>query len=145
MVIVVVVGTAYRSLDGGDTWVQVGCPAGGNLVGGILTRLRFVDGDSRRLYAATFERLYLSVDGAQTCTPASGVLGRLRTSALAYSGSGNQTILYAATTGGDLGTTSSMVVDTPQEFPTTENNLVKAGIYRYVQHTRQMFLPVVQR
>jgi hypothetical protein len=137
--------SSYRSLDGGETWMEVGCSAGGDDIGGILARFLFIDGDSRRFYAATFEKLYMSVDGVDTCQPAAGALGRMRTTALSYTGSGDQTILYAATTGGDLGGTLNMVVDPTQESYTSESNLVEAGIYRYVQHIRRTFLPMTLR
>ncbi len=135
----------FRSLDGGDTWVEVGCPGNGRPIGGFQGMLLFVDGDSRRFYAATDNSLVMSVDGANTCQPARGALGRLRTKALSYSGSGDQTILYAATTGGDLGGKNGMVIQTHQGSQAMEGNLLEAGIYRYVQHIRQTFMPFAIR
>jgi photosystem II stability/assembly factor-like uncharacterized protein len=137
--------SSYRSLDGGETWAEVGCSAGGDDIGGILARFLFVDEDSRRFYAATFEKLFVSVDGVDTCHPASGALGRMRTSALSYTGSGDQIILYAATTGGDMGGTLGRVIGASQGSIVIESDLMEAGIYRFAQHTWQTFLPMALR
>jgi photosystem II stability/assembly factor-like uncharacterized protein len=145
MVIVDAGNHLFRSLDGGDSWVEVGCPGDGRPIGGFQGMLLFVDGDSRRFYAATRFNLVLSIDGGDSCQPARGALGRLRTTALAYSGSGDQTILYAATTGGDVGGNNGMIVQTQQGSQVMEGNLLEAGIYRYVQRIKQTFIPFAMR
>ena len=140
MVIIGGDAVSYRSLDSGNTWSQIGC-----LVGGSTDRFMFANQDSRRFYAATWFGSYLSVDGGQTCARASGSLGRLHTTALASSLSGNQAILYAGTTGGDLGAASRLAVYPAQAALAIGNNLVEAGIYRYVRRNWQTFLPLVRR
>lgn len=129
---------SHRSLDGGETWEEIGC-----IGSGVAGMSMFVDQDSRRFYVAAYTNLFMSVDGGKTCRPANGLLGRVRTIALAYSGSGKQTILYASTTGGDLG--GSDLVGSMQVSDIQDNDLVKAGIYRYVQHIRQTYLPLARR
>jgi photosystem II stability/assembly factor-like uncharacterized protein len=129
----------YRSLDGGTTWERAqSSPSGGSAY-------MFADRDSNRLYYATGIGLFFSSDMGDSWEPAAGVLGRLQIMALGYADADDHTILYAATSGGDPGATSSMVVDTSLESLVTESNLVEAGIYRYVRHTWQTFLPLVQR
>jgi photosystem II stability/assembly factor-like uncharacterized protein len=140
MLIVQTRGWPYRSFDGGATWEAVETPHGGD-----KDRFVFVDNDSTRLYAATWSGLFFSADGGQTWTPAAGALGRLHITALDTAISGNRAILYAATTGGDAGTGRGMTFDITLPSLTAESNLVKAGIYRYVQQTWQTFLPLVQR
>ena len=125
----------YRSFDGGVTWEKA------QNFGGST----FVDGDSTRLYAGTGFGLFFSSDVGDSWEPAAGALGRLQIMALGYAIVNDHTILYAATNGGSLEVTSSMVVVRPQESLTTASNLLEAGIYRYVQHTWQTFLPLVQR
>jgi hypothetical protein len=99
------------------------------------------------LYAATWSGLLFSSDAGNTWERAAGVIGEVNISALDYAVDveNNYTILYAATNGGDQGGTLSMVVDPKPGSYTAENNLVEAGIYRYVQHIRQIFLPLVLR
>ncbi len=125
----------YRSFDGGATWEKA------QNYGGTA----FIDGDSTRLYAATGFGLFFSSDMGDSWEPAAGVLGRLQIMALGYATVNDHTILYAATSGGNAGATSSTVADTPRNALTTASNLVDAGIYRYVQRTWQTFLPLVQR
>jgi hypothetical protein len=131
----------YRSMDGGTTWERVQNSPGG------ARALMFLNGDSSRLYAATWSGLLFSSDAGNTWERAAGVIGEVNISALDYAVDveNNYTILYAATNGGDQGGTLSMVVDPKPGSYTAENNLVEAGIYRYVQHIRQIFLPLVLR
>ena len=128
----------YRSLDGGATWERAKSSPG-------VSAYLFANGDSTRLYGATWRGLFFSSDAGDSWTQAAGVIGRVQVTNLGYGGATDHTIIYAATPGGNAGATSSMVVDTPQESLATQSNLVEAGIYRYVQRTRQTFLPVVQR
>jgi photosystem II stability/assembly factor-like uncharacterized protein len=144
MVIVAGSDGDYRSTDGGDTWVKTGCSVNGWVIGGGA-QLLFIDGDSTRLFVATFYRLYHSVDGADTCPIAPGALGHLRTTALAYGGSGDQTILYAATTGGDMGAAGAQSFHPAQLSSTAQPNVLPPGIYRYVQHTWRSYLPSLMR
>lgn len=132
-------GPAFRSFDGGDSWEPV-VPQYGSPQDALL----FVDNDSTRLYAGTRVGLFFSADGGQTWTPAAGALGRLHVTALDTTISGSGTILYAATTGGDINGNGSLANNTKLAL-TIENNLVKAGIYRYVLRTRQTFLPLIRR
>jgi hypothetical protein len=92
----------------------------------------FVDGDSTRLYAATAAGLFFSSDAGDSWTRAAGVLGRLQIMALGYADADGHTILYAATSGGDPGATSSTAAATPRKALTAASGLVNAGIYRYV-------------
>jgi photosystem II stability/assembly factor-like uncharacterized protein len=131
---------SYVSMDGGATWKST------PLLTGALFAYLFLDDDSTRLYAATWFGLFFSSNAGESWERAAGVLGKVHVTAMDYSVGTNYTILYAATSGGDPGgTSSSMVVNKPQEVLTAESNLVEAGIYRYVQRTWQMFLPLVGR
>ena len=133
-------GYPYRSTDSGATWEHIQTPQGGYAC-------MFLNEDSTRLYAASGFGLFFSSNAGDSWQPAAGVIGGLNITALDYAVDveNNYTILYAATTGGDSGGTRSMVVDTHQGSHTTESNLLEAGIYRYVQHIRQTFLPLAQR
>ena len=90
-----------------------------------------------------------------------GTLGRLQVTALGYAAGDNYTVLYAATAGGDPGVESNSMFPATrvanssrarstntrnalldkqvylplvlQRWPTPQNNLVEAGIYRLVQ------------
>jgi Sortilin, neurotensin receptor 3,/IPT/TIG domain len=129
--------TDYASLDGGDTWKKV------NSVGGGTTGFLFLNGDSTRLYRASFFGLYSSSDLGGTWTQASGALGGLHVTALGCGVTGDQAILYAATCGGTPGAASSgtgaRAVAAGSAGPSAlapraaTSQLVKAGVYRYVQ------------
>ena len=119
-------GQFYRSVDGGATWQK----AASALAGGTDV---FVDRDSTRLYRASAQGLFFSGDAGDSWEPAAGVLGHIQTTALSYADMDGHTILYAATNGGDTGTTSSSAAKTPLASLATTSTLVGAGIYRYVQ------------
>jgi hypothetical protein len=129
---------AYRSLDGGETWGLAHCPP----TGGVFDYM-FLDGDSTRLYAATWFGLFYSSNAGTSWQRAAGVLGRVHVTALDYAVGNNFTILYAATSGGDTVVTNGMAADTPRESTGTDGSLVEAGIYRYVQHQNIPGLPGV--
>ena len=136
------VGTSpnpYRSLDGGATWEMAQrLPSGGS-------DFMFAGGDSNRLYFGAGIGLFFSSDAGDSWTRAAGVLGQLQIMALGYADADGHTILYAATSGGSTVATSGLIADTPHGFLAAQSNLVEAGIYRYVQHTWQTFLPFVKR
>jgi photosystem II stability/assembly factor-like uncharacterized protein len=145
----------YRSLDGGATWERArSSPSGGSAY-------MFADEDSNRLYYATGIGLFFSSDAGDSWERATGVLGTLQIMALGYADADGHTILYAATSGGDPGLGSASMfpatrtANSPSEkspntrsvlldkqvylplilrrWPEPLNNLVKAGIYRFVQ------------
>jgi hypothetical protein len=115
-------GLPYRSLDGGATWEKA--QGGGS-------DFMFADGDSTRLYAATGNGLFFSSDAGDTWERVAGVLGGLQIMALGYADTDGHTILYSATNGGFVGTTSSTAATTPRTSLATTSGLVGAGIYRY--------------
>jgi len=115
----------YRSLDGGSTWERAQSQPGG------VRDYLFAGGDSARLYAATFRGLFLSSNAGDTWTRAAGTLGRLQILALGSAAASDHTILYAATTGGNAGTTSSSVAGL-RAAASTASTMVGAGVYRYV-------------
>ena len=90
-------GYLYRSVDGGATWQKAASTA----YGGVLV---FVDGDSTRLYRATAQGLFFSSDAGDSWQQAAGVIGQVQTTALGYADTDGHTILYAATNGGQAGT-----------------------------------------
>lgn len=130
----------YRSWDGGATWLDGQAP----YANGYSTYI-FLNGDSTRLYAGNRIGLFLSSNAGTSWTHAAGTLGRLQITALGYGVGDNYTILYAATAGGDPGATSNLVAGPSQGTYALENHLVEAGIYRYVQHIRQAFLPLIMK
>jgi hypothetical protein len=137
----VLVGTnqyPYVSKDGGETWESTQNSPG-------AFAFMFLNEDSTRLYATTWRGLVLSRDGGNSWEQAAGAIGKVRTTAMDYTKTENYTILYAATSGGDPGATSSTVMQNPQRAGITENNLVDAGIYRYVQRTWKVFLPALRK
>lgn len=132
-VLLVAVGnTPYRSYDNGDTWMlgTSPCQNGGS-------SYMFLSQDTNRLYAATLEGMYLSSTAGDSWIRADGMLGRVHITAMGYADAGNYTILYAATTGGDLSQAASLGLS-------TGSSLVEAGVYRYVSQSRYVFLPLVQ-
>jgi photosystem II stability/assembly factor-like uncharacterized protein len=124
MLIVPTFGNAYRSTDGGATWQQT---PGGH--GHYL----FADGDSTRLYASDTTGLCFSSDAGDTWTRAAGLLGQIQITALTSANADGHTILYAATNGGQAGTTSGRAARAAGASRATTGTLVKAGIYRFVQ------------
>lgn len=140
MLIVQARGPAFRSFDGGNSWESV-VPQ----YGSPQDELLFVDNDSTRLYAGTRVGLFFSADGGQSWTPAAGSLGHLHVTALDAATFGGNTILYAATTGGDIHGNNGQVFDHTGLPLRTENDLIKAGVYRFVLRTWQTFLPLVRR
>jgi photosystem II stability/assembly factor-like uncharacterized protein len=111
----------YRSFDGGATWEK---PRSSLPPGSFYT---FVDGDSTRLYAATGTGLFFSSDAGDSWTPAAGALGRLQIMALGYANANGHTILYAATSGGTAGATSSTAAATPRTSLTTASTIRSAA------------------
>jgi photosystem II stability/assembly factor-like uncharacterized protein len=139
---ILVLGTVpnpYRSVDGGTTWTMA------QRVPEFASEFLFADRDSSRLYIATVLGIFISNDAGDTWTQVPGALGRLQIQALGYGTAADQTILYAATIGGILGEENSLAVDMHRRSSATRSNLVGAGIYRYVQHTRWIYLPLAQR
>jgi hypothetical protein len=121
----------------------------------------FVDRDSTRLYAATWFGLFFSSDAGDTWERAAGVIGKLHVMAIGSAVVDGHTILYAATCGGDPGLESNSMIPATQTvsgpsgksantrnalldkqvylplvlqiWPEPLDNLVEAGIYRFVQ------------
>ncbi len=116
----------YRSTDDGVTWEATEDP------GYMIVHDMFADGDSTRLYSATWGGLYLSSNAGDTWERAAGVLGRFCVSAVSYTVADGHTILYAATTGGDLGASRSVAGEMSRRAAATSSRMVGAGIYRYV-------------
>jgi len=116
----------YRSMDGGSTWERAQSQPGG------VREYLFVGRDSTRLYAATFRGLFLSSDGGDAWTRAAGVFGRIQILALGSAAASDHTILYAATSGGAAGATSSTAARSPRTALSATSTPVSAGIYRYV-------------
>jgi photosystem II stability/assembly factor-like uncharacterized protein len=121
----------YRSTDGGATWRKT--------QGGPGTYL-FVDGDSTRLYAGDPNGLSFSSDGGDTWTPAAGALGQLQITALACAVSNGQTIIYAATNGGQTAASGGTAARTFGVPRAAASRHVDAGIYRYVVVTPKLSL-----
>jgi photosystem II stability/assembly factor-like uncharacterized protein len=111
----------FRSTDGGATWRKTQGGPGHYL---------FADSDSTRLYAGDPNGLSFSSDGGDTWTKAAGAFGQLQITALACAVSNGQTIIYAATNGGQTG--SSTAAGTRGTARATASRHVDAGIYRYV-------------
>jgi photosystem II stability/assembly factor-like uncharacterized protein len=121
----------YRSTDGGVTWHQM---QGGH--GHYL----FADADSTRLYASDPTGLCFSSDGGDTWTRAAGVLGQVQITALSCAAARGQTIIYAATNGGQAGTTSRTATGSRGAARASTAAMVEAGIYRYVVVTPKLSL-----
>lgn len=115
----------YRSLDGGATWQRAQNSPG-------ASSYMFADGDSTRLYGASYQGLWFSSDAGDTWQRASGVLGQIQTTALGYADADGHTILYAATNGGSAAATSSAAARAPRTSRAASSTVVGAGIYRYV-------------
>ncbi|HEY5158268.1 MAG TPA: hypothetical protein VII93_09945, partial [Anaerolineales bacterium] len=129
----------FRSLDGGDTWTTSNLPP----VGGV-TAYMFLGGDSTRLYGGTWFGLFLSSNVGTSWQRAAGTLGQMHITAMDNAVGNDYTILYAATSGGTTGvTTSGTDADTSQEAVSAAGNLVQAGIYRYVNQQNTPGLPGV--
>ena len=91
-------GRPFRSFDEGATWE--------NKAGGGDTSARhyvFVDGDSSRLYSPDWTGLHFSGSVGDSWTNASGALGTVQNTTLAYAHADGHTLLYVATTGGKTG------------------------------------------
>jgi hypothetical protein len=116
-------GRIFTSVDNGATWQSK--EGDGEVASKAFA---FLDGDSRRLYATTWNGLFFSSDLGIHWTHASGVLGRIQSTALAYADADGHTILYAATTGGDASSAGASV-----KTAATAAGMVGAGIYRYAQ------------
>lgn len=130
----------FRSLDGGVTWEHTT-----GLNGGARAYL-FLDGNSTRLYAATFAGLYFSSDAGDTWEPAAGILGELHISALDYAVDvkNGYSILYAATCGGIPG---NIEVPGRSTLPDTQYNeglRDKPSVIRNYA-ARSFFLPLLHR
>ena len=124
----------YRSTDGGDTWRKTQGGPGAYL---------FADGDSTRLYAGAPDGLSFSSDGGDTWTKAAGAFGQLQITALACAVSNGQTIIYAATNGGQAGTSSGTAARTPGASRSATGRHVDAGIYRYVVVSPKLSLKLI--
>ena len=127
-------GHLYRSVDGGATWQKAEHHSawGRGLV--------FADGDSTRLYRATAQGLFFSSDAGDTWEQAAGVIGQVQTTALGYADTDGHTILYAATNGGQAGTTGGARAGTRRAALGTSTTLVDAGVYRCVVVTPRVTL-----
>ena len=78
----------------------------------------FVDGDSTRLYRGTGEGLFFSKDVGDSWMRAAGAFGRLQIMAVDYAIMDGRAIIYAATNGGQAGTSSERGRrDVPPEPP----------------------------
>ena len=120
----------YRSTDGGATWRKTQGGPGNYL---------FAGGDSTRLYAGS-DGLSLSSDGGDTWTKAAGAFGQLQITALACAVSNGQSIIYAATNGGQVAAGGGPAVRTPGVPRAAASRHVDAGIYRYVVVTPKLSL-----
>ncbi len=118
-------GYLYRSVDGGTTW-QRAENAEEPGVG------MFADADSTRLYRGSGSGLFFSQNAGDSWTRAAGAFGGLQIMALGYADAYGHTIIYAATNGGETGTSSSAAAGTRREALATTTRMVDAGIYRYV-------------
>jgi photosystem II stability/assembly factor-like uncharacterized protein len=133
MVAVQASGQLYRSVDAGATWQKAkSTENGGTDV--------FVDGDSTRLYRATAQGLVFSSDAGDSWEQAAGVIGRVQTTALGYADTDGHTILYAATNGGQAGTSGGVRAGTRRAALGTSTTMVDAGVYRCVVVTPHLTL-----
>ena len=96
----------------------------------------FVDGDSARLYRGTGEGLFFSTDVGDSWTRAAGAFGRLQIMAVDYAVMDGHAIVYAATNGGQAGTSAT----TSRQATAATSAPVLAGIYRYVVVTPKVTL-----
>ena len=126
----------YRSLDGGATWqIASRLPSGG-------TNFMFADNDSTRLYFASPQGLFFSSDAGNTWERAAGAFGQIQSTALGYADADGHTILYAATNGGQAGTTTTNASRDEARRATSAApaTMVDAGIYRFVVVTPKLTL-----
>jgi hypothetical protein len=85
----------YCSYDDGATWEWVeGTP------GWVTPDFTFANGDSTRLYAASWGGLYFSSDVGAHWQRAAGTLGRVGVTDVDWANADGRTIIYAAATGG---------------------------------------------
>jgi hypothetical protein len=122
----------YRSTDGGATWRKTLSSQGSCYL--------FADGDSTRLYAGASDGLYFSGDGGDTWTRAAGAFGQLQITALGCAVAQGQTIIYAATNGGQASTSGGAAARTFGVSRAAASRHVDAGIYRYVVVTPKLSL-----
>jgi hypothetical protein len=116
----------YRSLDHGATWQRADVPDNSG-----MTDFMFVDEDSTRLYAGMWSGLWYSSDLGSSWKRAAGAIGRLHITALGYGAAQDRAILYAATCGGEVTSTSTRGSTSAQSFLAKRRKLVGAGVYRY--------------
>jgi photosystem II stability/assembly factor-like uncharacterized protein len=118
----------YRSADGGDTGVKSQNSPG--------TSFLFAAADSTRLYAGDSSGLFFSSDGGDTWARAAGAFGRLQILALGDAQMDGRTVVYAATNGGQAGTSGSAAKagGAARDEPRAAHGAttIAAGIYRYV-------------
>jgi photosystem II stability/assembly factor-like uncharacterized protein len=124
-------GHLYRSVDKGKTWQRA---EGAEYPGADM----FVDGDSTRLYRGTGEGLFFSKDAGDSWSRAAGAFGHLQIMAVDYADMDSHAIIYAATNGGQAGTSASSA--TSRRATATASAPVAAGIYRYVVVTPKVTL-----
>ena len=103
-------GYLYRSADEGATWQRSKSAEYGGMD-------MFVDGDSTRLYRGTGEGLFFSKDVGDSWTRAAGAFGHLQIMAVDYAVMDGHAIVYAATNGGQAGTSSGAAPRSPGEPP----------------------------
>jgi photosystem II stability/assembly factor-like uncharacterized protein len=123
----------YRSTDRGATWQKTAPSPGSSYL--------FADADSTRLYCGAWNGLYFSSDVGKTWARATGAFGRLQITALGCARAGAQTIVYAATNGGQAGAHAASPARegavlrrtaAAAGVAPTASQMVGAGIYRYV-------------
>lgn len=115
----------YVSGDHGLTWQQASAP----LRNVFVTRLQFTGATPPVLYAATRSGLYRSYDNISIWQRASGALGLVPVPALAVGQAGERSIIYAGTSGGDLGYT--VLQAQSSVLNVADDTMVAAGVYRY--------------
>ena len=114
----------WVSTDHGATWSTVNSPL---LSGGSVDILVFAPTEPPVLYAGTTSGLYRTWDGAQTWEQLAGILGSAAIHALAIVTATDRTIVYAATAGGVVSTTSVQM----RSLATSGETLLDPGVYRY--------------
>lgn len=114
----------YVSADHGLTWQQAPAP----LRSVSVTRLAFTTSTPPVLYAATRNGLYRSYDNVTVWQRATGALGLVPVPALAVGQAGERSLIYAGTSGGDLG---GAVLALSRAMQVADDSLVAAGVYRY--------------
>ncbi|NOR82935.1 MAG: hypothetical protein GQ526_05520 [Ardenticatenales bacterium] len=131
----------YVSNDGGGTWTTPTEYGGGHNIADLLFAPSVALGGPPVLYDAALQGLYRSTDGAQSWSPAAGVLGQVPVYSLAVVTTSDRVILYAGTTGGHVQDDTARMLDTAS----SDGTLVSAGVYRYTtrRRTDRAYLPVV--